>query len=313
MSAYIIPLIEKNTFLLTFDLQGLAVGIFFVDPSSAQADCPNGEDYSPCTCGIYSFENKSFIKCQGTTLDQVASIFRRTTSADFDEFELSLPRDDQAAIFIPADLLNNHRVTDNIFIVLARNDYLLSVDPDAFRSSKNTIQSLSFQNVDMNGFDYQFLSGFNQLKSAELGYLRNVDKANWASFPSLPRLQSLDFYFSTGLNDWTTFPRLARGLSSLYLQVTDIQDEAMNRILNWAAQYSADTLEELWLTENDLTQIPRQLQVPLFSKINVLGVHYQKRGISLIPNGSFHGIFPYYLIASNNGIEKIEQGAFQGT
>ena len=109
-------------------------------------------------------------------------------------------------------------------------------------------------------------------------------------------------------------PKLTSGLKILDLYKNDNQDEAMDRILNWAAEYSEDSLARLWIHENDVTKIPRQFQTHFPPKLKELKISSQKSGISSIPTGSFYGISPdYNLNAENNQIATIDDGAFQGT
>ena len=285
-------------------MQKVLAGTFVVDPSSAaQADCPNGEDYSPCTCSM------SYIDCKNATLSQVSSVFRRTTAADLGIFTLHLSQAD-ANEMIPPDLLNNHRA-QTISIDCPRNDFYLRVDPQAFRSSKDTTERIYNLNCDMSRLDFKFLTGFVQLDLIDFRTVASFGMANWSSFPPLPKFDKLYIYSSTGLNEWTTFPQLVKGLTNLLLQHCDIQDEAMDRILNGTVQYSADTLKQLVLNLNDMTKIPRP--IASFQKLDFISMYAQMRGIPFIPAGSFYsGANDFYLALMDNQIEMIQQGAFQG-
>ena len=64
---------------------------------------------------------------------------------------------------------------------------------------------------------------------------------------------------------------MSRTLGGLYFYGNDIQDAAMDRWLNWAVQYSGDTLNQLDIYENDLTLIPRQLS----SLTNLKRLHFK--------------------------------------
>ena len=78
--------------------------------------------------------------------------------------------------------------------------------------------------------------------------------------PPLLNLKNLQVVFgSKGLNDWTCFPPLNRGLDILELDFNDdIQGDAMDRILTWAEASSSKTLSVLHLDGNDLTTIEDQ-------------------------------------------------------
>ena len=287
--------------------------IFLADPvtSASPIDCPNGQDYSPCECFPPVSERLDQIECRNISLQDISGIFRRTTPADFDHFSLSLSPAEPSEI-IPADLLNNHRV-GGISINCPSNDVYLRVDSKAFRSSIDTASSIYFSNCDMSRLDFQFLAGFFQIIDINFREMSNFGLANWASLPIFPSLNEIYIQRSTGLNEWMTLPPLAKGLNFLNLYGNDIQDEAMDRILNWTLQYSADTLQYLYLSENDMTRIPRQ-QFVQFQNLYMLQIQNQTRGIPFIPSDSFYSAERqnFYFTAVNNGIEKIEQGAFQG-
>ena len=287
----------------------LVMGISLDPPIVSQ--CPNGEDYSPCTCSGFVDRLPHYLTCKGTTLADVSRVFRQTTPADFMKFSLQTSITDPTEV-IPIDLLNNHRAI-KIEIKCSFN-YSLRIDPQAFRSSKNMTRSVSFDLCDLSQLNFDFLSGFDRLDDIHFLRASNVELANWQSFPPLRNLNTIEIWDSTGLNEWTIFPKLFRGLSRLEFHDNRIQDEAMDRILNWTTKYSAETLEYLWISGNDMTNIPRQLGVAsLFSKLQILYLDNQKTGIRSIPSGAFYGIsLTSNLTANNNGIETIEEGAFQG-
>ena len=284
------------------------VEIFFVDPASAQTNCPNGEDYSPCEC--YS---RYYVSCENVTFAEIASVFRRTTPVDLETFNLyHSPAHDNE--MIPADLLNNHRITKYFNVDCLNKDFSFRVDPQAFHSSKGTIEWINFDSCNMSRLDFQFLAGFDRLTDLNFYRLSNVGRANWASFPPLANLTKFRIAYSTGFNEWNNesinIPKMSSKLFYMYLYSNDIQDAAMDRWIDWAAQYAGNTLYQLEINENDLTQIPRQL--PSLTNLRKLNLEKQKRGIPLIPSGSLVGRMSMVLVAKDNKIETIEQGAFQG-
>ena len=169
------------------------VDIFIVDPANTQSDGPNGEDYFPCTCNEWGS-----VFCHNVTFDEIARVFRRTTPAYIYYFSLK-PSLADANEMIPPDLLNNHRVTEYLNIYCYSNGFSLRVDPQAFRSSKNTTESIHFHYCDTNGFNFQFLSGFDKLIEANFYRLSKVGLADWASFPTLANLY-IEFVLRTRLD-----------------------------------------------------------------------------------------------------------------
>jgi len=289
-----------------------------VRTASAQADCPNEEDYSPCTCswstgtgGVQNYQ----VKCYGIDLAEVESVFGRTTTTDLDQFILYLSPIDPTKT-IPADLINNHRT--RIIRIYCRpvGSPFIIVDSQAFRSSQNLMTNMYLSNCDMSQLNFDFLSGFDKVLQIDFRSMLNVDQANWTSFPQLPSLSGLTIVQSTGFNKWSAFPQLARGLADLIFSINDIQDDAMNRILNWTSQYSANTLRLFLIEGNELSQIPKQLQAPhSFPNLQLLTLNDQKTGIPLITTGSLSCPSSYsnnLLEASNNRITTIDAGAFQG-
>jgi len=293
--------------------------VMTVRRASAQADCPNEENYSPCTCtrfnGTGGVQNY-WVTCTEIALAEVASVFERTTTADLDRFELYLSPTDPTKT-IPADLLNNHQ-TLWTYIYCRPAGSPLIVHSQAFRSSQNLMKQIYLRDCDMSQLNFDFLSGFNKVYDIDFWSMSNVGQANWASLPQLPSFDSLRIYQSTGLNEWISFPQLATEITSLSLSTNDIQDEAMNRILNWTFHYSANTLNYLYMNGNELTQIPKQLQAPhSFPNLRYLYLNDQKTGIPLITTGSLpcsssYSYMDYWLDATNNRITTIEAGAFQG-
>ena len=297
-------------------MQILVAG-FFIDSANAQADCPNGEDYSPCECsrppspgGLPAIICPIKIK---TNLADVFNTFKRTKTADFETMSISiLPQDKMTEMIIPMDLFNNHRARNFEINCGSSSNLSLRVDSQAFRSSITTAQSMRLTQCDLNQLSFDFLSGFNQINYIWFPATTNVGLANWNTFPLLHSLNKFAITHSTGLNEWTTFPKLSRGLNHLFLKSNDIQDAAMDRILNWAANYSAETLEELQIDDNDLKNIPRQFQILSFTKLNSFYMNNQKTGIPIIKSGSIRVSPDVILHAENNKIVTIEEGAFQG-
>lgn len=273
--------------------------------------CPNGEDYRPCTCHHYSYGDEVY--CNNVPLAEVANVFKRTTPAELYRFDLYLPRTEEASHTLPAHLLNNHRVTFRIELHCpTSHDHKLFLHPDAFLLSRESAQLLWIYDCDTTGLDFEFLYGFDALRYIYLYYSSNVHLAQWATLPELLQLTRLYVINSTGLNEWTQFPTLARGLTDFILDNDNINDVAMDRILSWAAESSANSLKYLSIPQNDLTRIPSQA-ISRFTLLEQLFLGNQRRGIPVIPAGalSFQSRISQLGINSD-GVSTIEPGAFQG-
>ena len=284
--------------------------ITLMGPVIGQLDCPNREDYSPCTCRNTSYGYS--ILCNGVSLSNVVDVFKQTTPEDLESVTVILaPKiGTDSQLIIPADLFGNHRITYTLEISCSN---LIQIDANAFRSSKNSVQWFTSQNCDFGQLDFDFLEGFNKLYFMQFGAISNFHLANWTNMPPLPSLTFINI-FTTDLNDWKEFPHLVSGgLESVQLYGNGIEDVPMNRILDWVLKYSASTLETLSIPYNYLKSIP--LQIPLFTNLTTLKIKEQKTppGIASISKGSLSFSVPVYEIdARNCGIERIESGAFQG-
>ena len=287
----------------------LAVG------SALSSDCPNSQDYSPCNCHL-----GGSITCDKIPFEEVQQVFRTTTSADFDTFELT-PLASEATT-IPADLLVNHRVTDKIQLdcpfQLTGGRFKLKVDPNAFSSSRKTALKVFIGyrtgNCDASELDFTFLNGFDQLTELSISDSTNIEQAKWANFPSLPNLSSLTISFCTGLDNWSVFPTLATGLSRFNLPINGLHDDTTSRILDWILISSSASLKTLSLDNNALTSVPKQ--IPQFVTLTELHLGFQQNppGLLRIPSGSLiFGSEPVdYLFLDVTGVRTIEPNAFQG-
>lgn len=289
----------------------VAAGIL-TGPVKAQTNCPNGENYAPCVC--YYANREYEVGCDQVLMEDVLSVFKRTTPSNMTTLTIYTSANDasiDAIITIPKDLLNEHQVHSEIRIYNPNSSYLLQIDQEAFRSSRNFTTECYLGDSDLSRLDFKFLTGFDELSILTVGYASNAHLANWTSLPQLPNLKTLTIYDSTGLNDWTTFPPFIRDLENLKLFSNKIQSVAMDRILSWAVSHSASTLQSLLIDGNDLTSIPRQ--IPEFTSMIKLYMDGQKTGIPLIPSGSIKLSVPdSYVYLSANKIAIIEPGAFQG-
>jgi len=68
-------------------------------------ECPNGEDYSPCTCS--SSSGDIVITCDSIPLDQIQDVFKRTSPVDVYQLKLTVNSLDTSGI--PSEFLVNKR------------------------------------------------------------------------------------------------------------------------------------------------------------------------------------------------------------
>ena len=286
---------------------------FLVELSTAQPNyCPNGQSYFPCSCSLDDLGYQVF--CDEVSLSIVADVFAGKPATDLFDFHVILSFSDWNGT-IPANLIDQHRASRIRISGYRRASYSfqITVNPNAFRLSSNFTKALSIYYLDVSGFDFQFLQGFEKLSFLELSWTKNVQLADWISFPgaSLTSLDTLIIDDSTGLNEWKTFPQLPYGLNKFQLNQNEIYDSAMGDILDWVAQYSANTLTDLHLNGNNLTTIPSQIS--LFKKLELLYTSQQSTKMTKIYSGAWTFASPVYFISAwSSGIEEIQDGAFNG-
>lgn len=273
--------------------------------------CPEQiPNVSPCYCG----SGYGSITCSDVPMEEVKAMFHRT-SPPYDWNTLTLTPLLNESI-IPADLMGDHRVSYNIQLNSPDDSsYKMRVHPDAFASSRTTAYFVSFYRGDFSQFDFQFLAGFDRLGQIDISECYNVHLAEWAAMPSLPGLEYFTIQRSTGLNEWSNFPTFSQGLLRLHLPGNVIEDEAIDRIVNWTVTESGNKLEWLDIHSNKLTRIP--MHIPQFTKLRFLDLSRQAiygSGMEVIHAESlvFRSSTFFGLVLDHCNISTIEPGAFAG-
>ena len=280
------------------------------------ANCPFMEDYSPCECPfIKSGLMVSYVVlCQKMKPKKIIEVFEQTIPVDIDHLFLVPPWDpDWRNIYIPSDLLVEHRVTKSISILNVYHSQkimpYLSIDPEAFRLSRNYTQDVSLTKFSLTNSSLSFLVGFNQLKKL---VLKKCSNFQLLEIPTLDNLTELWIEDCTGVNAWTNFPHLTSGLTFLGLPNVGISDLQADRIFHWLLKGpSKETLWWITLTNNFLTRVPNHIE--FFTKMRSIDLSGQ------IPPGFISLsklVLPASLYFEINlafcFISSIEPGAFQG-
>ena len=192
---------------------------------------------------------------------------------------------------------------------------IITIDPEAFNSSKNYAKYFEISFCDASGLNFKFLQGFNKLLNLSFYSISNVHLAAWDSFPILLEMHTLEITNSKGLDKWTQFPDAIKGLSYFELIGNEIGDAAMDRILQWilnSSPYAVFDLRHLKMKMSGLTRIPRLLS----TFRNLENIYFegnqlknQTIGTSSL-NFSQHYIFSLFL--SSCGINNIEPRTFNG-
>ena len=265
-----------------------------------------GEDFSPCTCS-----NGQIVYCKEKPLADVRIAFQRTsrTATNLTEVHLEPYWTDEV---IPENLLGgSNRRIGYIELVCSRPNQALKVHPNAFRYIRNGTTRMAIQGCNTSRMDFAFLSGFNRLTQLWI-YESSGLESSLATLPeNLSSLSELYVYECKGLNEWTKFPDLVKGLTTLKLHNNGLNDEAMDRILDWALDTSGETLQKLHIDRNAITRVPHQ--ITWFSRLDHLDMRDQDSGIPSIPSGflSFSSPIRFLSMASSK-ISNIAPGAFDG-
>ena len=277
-----------------------------------QTDCPNDEDYSPCSCAR-RFDGVVSITCEEIPLAEVRAVFDKNTGFDLHDL-LLYPQSSE--LIITANVLGlKHRITNNLrlYCPYFNGDYQLRIDPDAFASSKNSLQMMTTYHCDLARFNFDFLTGFDELNRIDIYYSTSVQLAGWATMPPLPGLLNLGIVESGNLNAWISFPNLVKGLDFVYLLDDGITDATMERILDWVLLSSRNSLTGLSVNQNALTRVPPQ--VASFSQLNLLSFDRQRTppGLPSLSANSFNFASPVsYFSFSGSGLSTIQDGTFRG-
>ena len=286
----------------------IAQGQTSTQPTTIAKYCP---DISPC---IYVEHNDCKydvnIECNAP-MEEVKAVFSSFT-ASLQIFRITLyvqsPGDT-----IPADILGRSLTTFYLTIIGNINFPSISIDPEAFRSSRLTIESVEFQKLDMSQVDFQFLAGGIRVHSLSLLRLSNIQRS-LPTIPALPGLALIQIYLSTGLNqEWQnnngSTSLLPNGLTNFYAAECGLDDGGMGQLLDWLMPNSAATLRILLFNGNKISSIPRQIS----SFQQLYSVKIFRNIVDLtVPSNSFNGTINQEIGLGLSRVVRVEPNAFIG-
>lgn len=263
--------------------------------------------YAPCTCRADPFPTKVSIDC-GPLIPRAALIttaFARSKSnvTTHEMVHLRLKKFTD----IPTDLLGARSNTRNIQLSCPDNKFELTINQNAFRSSRSTANHVTIEKCDLRQLDWRFLTQFTVLDSL---LLVGSSFLNMQSMPLLPSVTAI-YIVSCGnfqeLYPFDQTPNLAR------LQIDNsfnVTDEVFDGIVNMAASSYMDTLEILSLVGNKITHIPSA--IGNFTRL--ISLQMENNAIKTLSTGSLHfsstQLSTVWL--SNNKLQTIQPGAFKG-
>jgi len=271
-------------------------------------------DYSPC---VHSNGN---VVCDQVPLEEVQKVFKRTPFPRLLSVKLVLQPEVFSESVIPENVFGTKQILD-ILIEYPLDSYYdnkLQVDVNAFRSTKSYTTNFTINNIHCTLLDLSFLSGFDKLTKLHFNNIYKIQHC-LPSLPPLFRLITLYISHCSGMNELYNFPVLTNGLKDARFANDDISkfhsnkiinDETLDRIIDWLLLSSANTLEEMSVIYmNQLTQVP--IKISTFKALRKLWLY--DNSISTIKSGAFSFSVPVSLLSIHrNGIREIEPGAFQG-
>jgi len=213
---------------------------------------------------------------------------------------------------IPDSLLGNTYV-EQTMTVNCGEIFPLYISENAFHPAKKTFKQFQLSGCNFSNSSLSFLEGSDSVKLISLDSNSGMGHA-FSSFPSrLPKLGALTFYGGIG---WDTLmispkPLEAELFTKFYVTGSvDMTDEAMNIIMNWATVSFNSTLESLYISSNNLTKIPRQIES--FGRLGI--VELRGNDFSIVQSRSLvmKADEVFLVTLSNCNIYEIQPDAFQG-
>ena len=280
--------------------------------AAAQTTGSCDQDYSPCLCryGNPTDETGIYVTCTTTATVAVMAVFNRTDAMELQYFALLNFKDGQDGI--PDNLLVN-KVTARLIIECG--DFLpMYVSENAFNSTKGFSNSFEMSGCNLSNSSMSFLDGFSQLLSVTVDATSSMGLI-FPSFPvRLPKLTTLTFSNGIGWNKLIRSPQplKAEKLTKFYLTGSaDMNDEAMDIVMNWAVISFKSTLESLNIISNNLTQIPRQIES--FDQLSYVDLRGNSFSLVLTRSIVMKAVDIFLVSLSNCQISEIQPSAFQGT
>ena len=117
-------------------------------------NCPKNEDFSPCQCQVVS--SNYYLVCDEVPLANVSNIFKRNTPANWQTFYLNMSLSDLNKT-IPAYFLGNHTAKHFYLYcpaaVQQKQNFLIKIDPNAFRSPKSAAIEFHYSSFEIERCD----------------------------------------------------------------------------------------------------------------------------------------------------------------
>ena len=296
------------------------MGLLGGNASGQYSTCPaSGVNVYPCNCTTTTndFGSGDVITCVNVALADVTAMISGISkqTAQVFGFEMT-PMVSETTITANA-LTKKFAVTGYIKItcpaVAWTAKYRLTIKPKAFAASQPYTQGFILSGCDLTGFSFNFLDSFANLNSLVLDSVTNLPDSSIDQLPSLPSLSSFTVSYTTGLNSWTNFPQEMDGDAiSLTFDHTDLNDQGVANVLDWASSTFSDTLTTIAIYGGQMTQYPVALNPSNFPALDRVILDSQK--LTNLAASSLTFSQPITLLYINNcGVKSIDSGTLVGS
>ena len=262
--------------------------------------------YAPCTCRANPFPTRVSIDCPRIPFALITAAFARSksnvTTHELVHLRLGNSTD------IPTDLMGLRSNTRNIQLSCKDNTLSpLTINQNAFRSSRTTANHVTIEKCDLRQLDWQFLTQFSVLDSL---LLVESSIINMQNMPLLPSVTAIYIIGCGGFQELYP-PEQTPNLTRLQIDNSfNVSDQVFDSIVTTAASSYMDTLEILSLVGNKMTRIPSA--VGNFTRL--ISLQMENNAIKTLPTGSLHFTSTQLstIWLSNNKLQTIQPGAFKG-
>lgn len=213
--------------------------------------CPASLVSLGCICDDF-LEN---VKCLVFHTANISDAMQNEKSRLFVSFFVGMSPFDNGEI--PPEVLGNSATISMHFLCFGNQK--LVFHPYALSSSMAYMEELRIEHCDLSLTNFTFLTGFDRLKKIEIFQSTNITFANWATLSHIPSFSIA--LKKSSLKEWKSdnFPVPVNGFHEAIFESTDLNDSAIDQVLDLLLKSSANTLRKLELMHNNLTRIPPKI------------------------------------------------------
>jgi len=166
-------------------------------------------------------------------------------------------------------------------------------------------------------FSFSFIEGFDQLEKLKFQYNINVVRTFTTLPSSLPALNEVTCYYSSGLNgEWQSTNNAILqsrvGLTKIDFFRCDLNDRGMAQFIDWVLPSSNESLKTFTIYQDaQVSSIPQQLSS--FKSITDFQLAFNRVDLTLTSNSIFiSGINSSKVDLEQSNVILVESDAFKG-